>query len=139
MLKWWPTFLFALVILFFFASYTPREANALGLLEDGCLIYALHYKHTVLAQEKLQDHMWSRVLAIQFYGKLGHAVTVFVYNNITFVYDPNRGSFAVAGYPLYDPLMIAEICFPELVIKSAYYLEPTFLLHYQYNAPKLVW
>lgn len=54
-------------------------------------------------------------------------------------YDPNRGSFSVANYPLYDPLMIAEICFPKLFIRKANYIEPTLLLHYQKEPSKLIW
>ena len=54
----------------------------------------------------------------------------FVYKNMTFVYDPAKGSFVVARFPLYDPLTIAEISYPKVVIKEAVFLEPTLTLHY---------
>jgi hypothetical protein len=138
MLKWWPTFLFGFAVLFFFANYTPQVQKEYEMLDDGCLIYSLHYRNSVLAKQMHDEsNIWSRVLAMHYKGGLGHAVTVFIYKNNTFVYDPNRGSFVIASYPLYDPLMIAEICYPKLVIKRAYFLEPTFLLHYQNNSFKI--
>jgi hypothetical protein len=110
------------------------------MLDEGCLIQSLYFQQAIQAKEMLEEQLWTRVLCIYFYGQItGHAVTVFVHKNITWVYDPNRGSFPVANYPLYDPLMIAEICFPKLVIRKAYYIEPTLLLHYQHNPSKLVW
>jgi len=133
MLKWWPTLLFALAAFFFFDYYSLKQPQELTMIHDGCFVQSLYFQHVVQAQQTLENFVWARVLCIQFYGKLGHAVTVFIYKNITWVYDPNRGSFPVARYPLYDPLTIAEICFPKLLIKEAYYVEPTFLLHYQNN------
>jgi len=130
-MKWWPAVLFFAGIFFFFANYAPKEQTTFEMVEEGCLVHSIHYKNSVLAKEMLDDKLWARVLAIYFYGNLGHAVTVFVYENHTYVYDPNHGSFPVAAYPLYDPLAIAEICFPKAVIKRAHYLEPTMLLHYQ--------
>lgn len=133
-MKWWPTVLFCVAMLFLFANYTPKEKGKLDSLEDGCLVYSLYYRNSILAQEMLGKTMWSRVLAIHFHGQLGHAVAVFVYENNTYVYDPNRGSFILAPYPLYDPVTIAEIVFPKMPIKRAYYLEPTMLLHYRNKA-----
>lgn len=130
-MKFWPIFLLCGAVLFFFANYTPKEKASLEMLENGCMIYSLHYKNALDAKAMLGEDIWSRVLAIHFYGKLGHAVTVFVYKGNTFVYDSNLGTYPVANYPLYDPLTIAEICFPKLVIRKAYYLEPTFLLYYK--------
>lgn len=138
MLKWWPTIIFGLAVFFFFNYYSLKEPKKFEMLDEGCLVQSLYFQQTIIAQKMLDPHMWSRVLAIHFYGKLGHAVTVFIYKNITWVYDPNRGSFIVARYPLYDPLTIAEICFPNVSIKRAFYIEPTFLLHYQKEPSKLV-
>lgn len=86
------------------------------------------------ANEMLAPYLWSRVLAIHFYNKVGHAVNVFVYKNFTFVYDPNIGSYPIYERPIYDPLQLAEILYPKIPIKRAYFLEPTFLLHYQTNS-----
>lgn len=132
-MKWWPIFFLCVVMMILFANHTPKEKKEFEMLENGCLIYSLHFKNAFEAKELLGENIWSRVLAIHFYGKVGHAITVFVYKKNTFVYDPNLGTYPIANYPLYDPLMIAEICFPKLIIRKAYYLEPTFLLHYQTN------
>ena len=139
-MKWWPTLLFGLAVFFFLDTYTTKEKKFVNLLDDGCLIHSLYFQQTQLAKEMLDEFMWSRVLAIHFYGMIeGHAVTVFVYKNITWVYDPNKGSYPVAHFPLYDPLMIAEIAFPKLSIKKAYYIEPTLLLNISPKSSKLVW
>jgi hypothetical protein len=139
-MKWWPTALFALVVFFFLGNHSLKENKFIELLDDGCLVQSLYFQQTLLAKEMLEEFMWARVLCVHFYGMVeGHAVTVFVYKNITWVYDPNKGSFPVARFPLYDPLMIAEIAFPKLLIKKAYYIEPTMLLHYQKEPSKLVW
>jgi hypothetical protein len=139
-MKWWPTLLFGLAVFFFLDTYTTKEKKFVNLLDDGCLIQSLYFQQTQLAKEMLDEFMWSRVLAIHFYGMIeGHAVTVFVYKNITWVYDPNKGSYPVAHFPLYDPLMIAEIAFPKLSIKKAYYIEPTLLLNISPKSSKLVW
>ena len=140
MFKWWPTILLALAVFFFFDYYSLKEPKKLEMLDEGCLIQSLYFQQAIQAKEMLGDQIWSRVLCMYFYGGIaGHAVTVFVYKNVTWVYDPNRGSFPVAHYPLYDPLMISEICFPKLFIKKAYYIEPTLLLHYQKEPSKLGW
>ena len=80
--------------------------------------------------EKLQPYMWSRIVAIEFRGLLGHAILAFVYKNMTFVYDPAKGSFVAARYPLYDPLLIAEIAYPNVEIVRAVFLEPTLTMTY---------
>jgi uncharacterized membrane protein YoaT (DUF817 family) len=139
-MKWWPTLLFGLAAFFFFDYYSLKEPKKYELLKDGCVVESLYFHHAIQAKEKLDDYIWSRVLCIFFYGMVeGHAVTVFVYKNITWVYDPNKGSYKVTNYPLYDPLMIAEIAFPKLFIKKAYYIEPTLLLQYQHEPSNLVW
>lgn len=130
-MKWWPTFLLASVIFFMLSYYTPRKEKKFEMLDDGCLVQSIYFQQSVQAKEMLEGFMWTRVLCIQFYGRLGHAVTIFIYKNVTWIYDPNRGSFPIATYPLYDPFTAAEIAFPNLLIKKAYYIEPTFLLHYR--------
>jgi uncharacterized membrane protein YoaT (DUF817 family) len=140
MLKWWPTLLLSLAAFSFFDYYSLKEPKKYTMLNEGCLVESLYFQQAVHAKEKLEGQIWSRVLCIHFYGTItGHAVTVFIHKNITWVYDPNRGSFVVANYPLYDPFMIAEICFPKLVIRKAFYIEPTLLLHYQPEPSKLGW
>jgi hypothetical protein len=139
-MKWWPTALLALALFFYFEYYSPKETKKYVMLDDGCLIHSLYFQQSIQAKEMLEEFMWSRVLCVHFYGMVeGHAVTIFIYKNITWVYDPNKGSFPVANYPLYDPLMVAELAFPKLFVKKAYYIEPTLLLNYTPGSSKLVW
>ena len=130
-MKWWPIILLLTAFVFFLPNYTEFEEPDLLLLDDGCLIYSLHYKLAVQAKDLLSDNLWSKVLAIHFYGKVGHAVNVFHYKNYTYVYDPNVGSYPLYERLVYDPLELAEIIYPKIPIKRAYFLEPTFLLQYQ--------
>ena len=125
-----PIVLLVVLVLFLTANHKINQDRLFDQMDHGCLIYALEYKYALEAERRLSPHLWTRVLAVHFYGALtGHAVTVFVYSNITFVYDSNRGSFPVAFYPLYDPLTIAEICFPKLVVRKAAFVEPTITLN----------
>lgn len=130
-MKWWPTLLLLAAFIFLLPNYTEFEEPELKILSDGCMVYAVHHKMAMEANEKLKPYLWSRVLAIHFYNKVGHAVNVFVYKNFTFVYNPGLGSYPLYERPIYDPLQLAEMIFPETPIKRAYFLEPTFLLQYQ--------
>jgi hypothetical protein len=129
MIKVLPATILVILFIWFISTYRIREEKLFEQIDNGCLVYSLHFKHTLEAQERLEPYLWTRVLAIQFYKTIaGHAVTVFVYKNMTFIYDPNRGSFVAARTPLYDPMTLAEICFPKLAIKDAAFLEPTITL-----------
>jgi hypothetical protein len=131
-MKWLPVFLLVACFFLFWPSYKVVEnPHELKMLSDGCMVYALHHKMAMEANEKLEPYLWSRVLAIHFYEKVGHAVNVFVYKNHTFVYDPGLGSYPLYDRPIYDPLQLAEIIYPDSPIKRAYFLEPTLLLQYQ--------
>lgn len=130
-MRWWPIILLLAAFVFFWPNYTESEAPSLMMLPDGCMVYAIHHKMAIDANEKLTPYLWSRVLAIHFYNKVGHAVTVFVYKNFTFVYNPGLGSYPLYERPIFDPLQLAEMVFPDTPIKKAYFLEPTMLLHYQ--------
>lgn len=131
---------FLLIRPFVFKTYSvndflnqERAANPLLQIENGCLIYALEFKMTLEASERLKPYLWARTLAIRFVNGYGHAVTVFVYKNITFIYDPNVGSYIATMYPLYDPNQLAEIAFPSIPIKGAVFIEPTITLTYPYR------
>lgn len=112
------------------SSVKQKEQTSVLQLENGCLIYSLQFKMALEAKEKLQPYLWTRTLAIRFIDGSGHAITVFVYKNITFIYDPNIGSFIAAMYPLYEPLELAEIAFPRIPIEAAAFIEPTLTLTY---------
>jgi len=139
-MKWWPIAILASLILYFIGNYNLKENKYVEMLDDGCLVQSLYFHQSTMAKEMLEQFMWTRVLCMHYHGSIeGHAVTVFIYKNITWVYDPNRGSFPVAQFPLYDPLMIAELAFPKLFVKKAYYIEPTLLLNYTPGSSKMVW
>jgi hypothetical protein len=125
-----PIVLLVVLVFFLIPNYKINQEKIFDQLENGCLVYSLHHKLVLDAQEMLEPYLWTRVLAIEFYNTVvGHAVTVFVYKNITFIYDPNRGSFVAARFPLYDPLTLAEICFPKIPVKDAVFIEPTLTLN----------
>lgn len=131
MIRFLPSFVLVVCFFFFLPNYKHHQERTFTMLDNGCLIYSLHHKFLMEANEKLEPYLWTRTLAIQFYvyPTTGHAVNVFVYKNMTFVYDPAKGSYPVARYPLYDPMTIAEICYPNLFIRSAAFIEPTITLH----------
>ena len=130
-MKWAPIIILIVCFFIFLPTRQTIVEDPIKVLDNGCAIYAIHFKMSNEARELLEPYVWSRVLAIQFYGKVGHAVTVFHYKNITYIYDYNLGTYPIYERYIYDPLEIAEIIFPKLPIRKAYYLEPTFLLQYQ--------
>jgi hypothetical protein len=130
-MKWLPAFLLVTIFLVFLAKTTPEKAATFIELENGCVVYAIQHQMVLQANEMLEPYLWSRVLAIHFPKKIGHAVNVFIYKGNTFVYDPAIGTYPLYERPIYDPLQLAEIIYPNITIRKAYFLEPTFLLHYQ--------
>ena len=130
MFRWFPVVIIVAGAFLFLPNYSHHKEKFLVELENGCLVYSLHLKMTLDAQERLEPYLWTRIVAIQFRGLMGHAILAFVYKNMTFVYDPAKGSFVVARYPLYDPQTIAEIAYPNVVVKKAVFLEPTLTLNY---------
>lgn len=136
-MKWLPILILVSCFFLFWPHYKVIEnPKEMFMLEDGCMIYALQYKMAAEAVEKLKPYLWTRVLGIYFYDKTGHAVTIFVYKNFTYVYNPGVGTYMIYERPIYDPLQLAEIIFPYENIKKAYFVEPTFLLQYQTNSER---
>ena len=132
-MKWLPIFLLVICFFVFLPDYKANKTSDLLEVGNGCLIYSLHHKMAIEANRQLEPYLWSRVLAVHFPNKVGHAVNVFVYKNFTFVYDPNVGTYPLYERPIYDPLQLAEIIFPKVPVLKAYFLEPTLLLQYQQN------
>ena len=131
MFNWLPIVIIVAGAFLFLPNYTHHKEKVMVELENGCLVYALHMKMLLDAQERLEPYIWTRTIGIQFNGRLlGHAILVFVYKNMTFVYDPAQGSFVVARYPLYDPKAVAEIAYPKLHVTEAAFIEPTLTLTY---------
>lgn len=131
-MKWWPIVFLLVIFTFFWPHYSViKNPKEIVMLEDGCMIYALEYKMALEAVEKLEPYLWTKVLGVYFLDKTGHAVTIFIYKNYTYVYNPGKGTYMIYERPIYDPLQLAEIIFPYENIRTAYFIEPTFLLQYQ--------
>jgi hypothetical protein len=130
MFRWLPVLVLVVCFFLFLPNYKAGQEKIFHELENGCLIYSLHMKMIIDANERLEPYIWTRIIGIEFVGRLGHAILVFVYKNMTFIYDPAQGSFVAARYPLYDPKTLAEITYPKSVIKDAYFIEPTITLNY---------
>ena len=131
MFRWLPVVILVAGAFMFLPNFQQPKNIMFTELENGCLVYAIHMKMMLDAQERLEPFIWTRTIAIQFNGRLlGHAILAFVYKNVTFVYDPAQGSFVAAMYPLYDAQAIAEIAYPKLHVTKAAFIEPTLTLHY---------
>jgi hypothetical protein len=130
MVKWLPVLILVVCFFMFLPNYKKGEEQFFHEMENGCLVYALHMKMVLDANERLEPHLWTRIVCIQFNKRLGHAILVFVYKNMTFIYDPAQGSFVAARYPLYDPKVLAEIAYPKTTVVAAAFLEPTLTLNY---------
>ena len=129
MTRWLPMLILVVVFFFLLPSYKKDRGQIMHEIENGCLVYAMHLKMVIDANERLQPYLWSRIIAIQFKGELGHAILVFVYKNMTFIYDPAIGSFVAARYPMYDAQQLAEIAYPNTTVLKAHFLEPTLTLN----------
>jgi len=134
-MKWLPVLILVCCFFLFWPHYRVVEnPHEIAVLEDGCMVYALEYKMAAEAVDRLRPYLWTRVLGVYFYDKVGHAVTILVYKKYTYVYDPGVGTYMLYDRPVYDPLQLAELLFPYENIKKAYFIEPTFLLQYQSNS-----
>ena len=133
-MKWVPAFLLVTCFFIFIPNFKTTKPVDLIELGNGCMVYALQHQMVLQSNEMLEPYLWSRVLAIHFPKRIGHAVNVFVYKNNTFVYDPAIGTYPLYDRPIYDPMQLAEIMYPKIPIRKAYFLEPTFLLQYQVDS-----
>jgi hypothetical protein len=122
-----------IITVLLYLSYKPKTDDYLVELKDGCLVLSIYHKNVLLANEMLRDQIWCKVIGIDFYRTpIGHAVLLYHYGGKTYVYDPAQGSLLISNYLIYNPLNVAEIMYPKLDIRKAYFLEPTMLLHYGY-------
>lgn len=95
------------------------------ILENGCVIYALNFKKTLKGGYLLDEvDVWNKMIFLKTKRmKNGHAVLLFIHDNITYAFDPGRGTFTLAYYPIYDPWDIAELLYPTEGIIFAKYAE----------------
>lgn len=118
--------LLSLILLFiFFAGQPTKPLEEDLILENGCLIYSLQFKKALRAGEILNDSdVWNKIIFLKIRGdKAGHAVVLFIHNNITYAFDPGKGSFTLAYFPVYDPWDVAELLYPYSEILMARYAE----------------
>lgn len=95
------------------------------ILDNGCMIYSIRHQYALEAQNILKDaNVWAKVVIFKTdNSKVGHAITVYIYKNCTYVYDSAYASYQIAEYPIYDPRKIVEIIRPMDQVLWAEYVE----------------
>lgn len=66
--------------------------------------------------------VWNKMIFLKT-GRMksGHAVLLFIHHNVTYAFDPGRGTFTLSYFPIYDPWDVAELLYPfEDVIFAKY-------------------
>ncbi len=117
------------ILLGLIPNYSKRSEKEDIILNNGCLIYAIQYQYALEAKNILNDsNVWAKILLYKVKdAKSGHAVTLYVYKNSTYVYDPAIASYQLAQYPIYDPYKIAQWLHPIDKIVWAEYAENVIL------------
>lgn len=118
-----------ILILGLLPNYSTRPPQEDIILDNGCLIYAIHYQHALEAKNILDEaNVWAKVLLYKVKGaRAGHAVTLYVYRNSTYVYDSAFASYQLTEYPIYDPYKVAQMMHPLNKIQWAQYAENVML------------
>ena len=119
-----------LVILFgLIPNYSKRSEKEDIILNNGCLIYAIKYQYALEAQNILNEsNVWAKILLYRLAGnKSGHAVTLYVYKNKTYVYDPAIASYKLTEFPVYNPYKVVSLMHPFNKIAWAEYAEDVLL------------
>ena len=114
-----------IIILAFLPSYSTRPAQEDIILKNGCLIYSIQYQHALTAKNILNESdVWAKIILYKLQGeKTGHAVTLYVYKNSTYVYDPAFASYQLSHFPIYSPYKIVQLMHPMSKIEWAEYAE----------------
>jgi hypothetical protein len=110
-------------------NYSIRSEKEDIILNNGCLIYAIQYQYALEAKNILNEsNVWAKILLYRLVGnKSGHAVTLYVYKNKTYVYDPAFASYQLTEFPVYNPYKIVSIMHPLSKIAWAEYAENVLL------------
>jgi CDP-glycerol glycerophosphotransferase (TagB/SpsB family) len=110
-------------------NYSKRSEKEDIILNNGCLIYAIQYQYALEAQNILNEsNVWAKILLYRLVGnKSGHAVTLYVYKNKTYVYDPAFASYQLTEFPVYNPYKIVSLMHPLSKIAWAEYAENVML------------
>jgi len=117
------------VILGLLPNYSVKPQEEDIILNNGCLIYAIQYQHALIAKKILNDSdVWAKVILYKQLGaKAGHAVTLYIYKNSTYIYDPAFASYQLAQFPVYNPYKVAKMMHPMSDIVWAEYAENVML------------
>lgn len=117
------------IVLGLLPNYSTQPLKEDIILNNGCLIYAIHYKHALEAKNILNEaNVWAKVILYKVKGaKAGHAVTLYIYKNSTYVYDSAFASYQLTEYPIYDPYKITQMMHPLNKIQWAQYAENVML------------
>jgi len=87
-------------------------------LPNGCVVQAIHHQQVIQANRLVRTPGGpGGVLSVSFINKrVGHALSVFEYNNKLWAYDPEKGTRVIStrrGPSWYDPSHLARLAFPR--------------------------
>jgi len=118
-----------IIILGILPNYSTKPIEEDIILNNGCLIYSIQYQHALIAKKILGDSdVWAKILLYRLKGaKSGHAVTLYVYKNKTYVYDPAFASYQLSEFPIYNPYKIVQLMHPLSKVLWAEYAENVLL------------
>jgi CDP-glycerol glycerophosphotransferase (TagB/SpsB family) len=121
--------LLLVIILGILPNYSTQPEKEDIILNNGCLIYAIQYQHALESQNILNEsNVWAKILLYRLAGnKSGHAVTLYVYKNKTYVYDPAFASYQLTEFPVYNPYKIVQLMHPLSKVLWAEYAENVLL------------
>jgi hypothetical protein len=119
----------AILVLGLLPNYSTKPPEEDFVLNNGCLIYSIQYQHALKAKKILgESEVWAKVIIYKVLGaKAGHAVTLYIYKNSTYVYDPAFASYQLAQFPVYNPYKVAKMMHPMNDIAWAEYAENVML------------
>lgn len=129
MMRFFLLCLALIIILGILPNYSTKPVEEDFVLNNGCLIYAIQYQHAIKAKNILNESdVWAKIIMFKVLGaESGHAVTVYVYKNSTYVYDPGFASYQLSQFPVYNPYKIAKMMNPLSEIAWAEYAENVLL------------
>ena len=107
-------------------------------LPQGCMVYSLAFQNALNARALLDDRChWSDIIGIKFKGAdLYHAVLVYEFNNGTWIYDCNLGSFELSNKRLIDIKEIVSAAYPDCDVEDTMWLRSDLDHHDNYGFPE---
>jgi CDP-glycerol glycerophosphotransferase (TagB/SpsB family) len=117
--------LILVLILGLLPNYSTKLVKEDLILKNGCLIYSIQYQHALTAKNILNESdVWAKIILYKLQGeKTGHAVTLYIYKNSTYVYDPAFASYRLSQFPIYNPYKIVQLMHPMSKILWVEYAE----------------